>query len=319
MTAIGNAASEPERRPLTGIALKMISVTVFVGMSSFIKASGDVPAGQIVFFRSFFAIFPIFVFLAVRRQLAGAFHTTRPVSHVLRGLVGVASMSLSFFGLTRLPLPEAITLNYAQPLVVVVFSAIFMGEIVRVFRWSAVGIGFLGVVIVAWPKLTLFAGAEPLGQGEAVGVVAILCAATISAVAVLLVRRLVQSEKSATIVLWFSSTSAVVGLLSFPFGWTALTPAQAMFLIAAGICGGVGQILMTESYRHADMSTIAPFEYTSMILAILVGYFAFGDIPTVYTIVGGTIVVGAGLFIIWREQRLGLKRGKARRLVSPHG
>ena len=80
--------------------------------------------------------------------------------------------------------------------------------------------------------------------------------------------------------------------------------------LIAGVCGGIAQIVMTESYRHADVSTIAPFEYSSMILGIVIGYFAFGDVPTAYTIVGGLIVVGAGLFIIWREQRLGLKRGR---------
>lgn len=319
MDTIGNVDNGPARRPLTGIALKMISVTVFVGMSACIKAAGTLPPGQIVFFRSFFAVVPIFVFLAFRRQLAGAFRTDRPLSHIARGLVGVTAMGLSFFGLTRLPLPEAITLNYAQPLIVVAFSALFMGEVVRLFRWSAVAVGFAGVVIVAWPKLTLFAEANHLGRQEAAGVVAILCAAAVSAVAVLLVRRLVQTEKSATIVLWFSSTASLVALATLPFGWAALSGAQVAFLVLAGICGGTGQILMTESYRHADVSTIAPFEYTSMILAIVVGYFAFGDIPTIYTIVGGAIVVGAGLFIIWREQRLGLKRGAARKFVHPGG
>ena len=133
------------------------------------------PAGQIVFFRSFFAIFPIVVFLALARELRTAFHTTRPFSHIARGIVGVASMGLGFFALTRLPLPEAITLNYAQPLLVVVFSAIFLGEIVRVYRWSAVAIGLIGVVIVSWPKLTLFALGRGDGQStNSLGVVAAL-------------------------------------------------------------------------------------------------------------------------------------------------
>lgn len=85
----------------------------------------------------------------------------------------------------------------------------------------------------------------------------------------------------------------------------------------AGILGGLGQILMTESYRHAEASTVAPFEYTSMILSIVVGYFAFGDVPTLYTLVGGVIVVAAGIFIIWRERQLGLERGKARKVAPP--
>lgn len=306
-----------ERQPLMGIALKVISVSVFVMMSSLIKSAGMVPSGQIVFFRSFFAIFPIIAMLAWRRELATAFRTTHPVSHIMRGLVGVTAMGLGFFALTRLPLPDAITLNYAQPLIVVVLSAVFMGEVVRIYRWSAVAVGFLGVIIIAWPKLTLLTGDAGLEAAEAVGVIAALCAATGSAVAMLLVRRLVQTEKTATIVLWFSVTATVLSLFTIPFGWADLSREQYLALAGAGVCGGVAQILMTECYRHAELSTIAPFEYTSMLLAIVIGYFAFGDVPTLYTLVGGMIVIGAGLFIIWRERRLGLKRVAARRFVPP--
>ncbi len=306
-----------EGRPLVGIALKIVSVSVFVIMSSLIKAAGTVPAGQIVFFRSLFAIFPILAMLAWRHELATAFRTTRPVSHVMRGLVGVFSMGLGFFGLTRLPLPDAVTLNYAQPLIVVVFSAIFLGESVRVYRWSAVAIGFIGVVIIALPKLTLLTGAQGMDAGQGIGVIAILGAASISAVAMLLVRKLVTTEKTATIVLWFSVTATVLALFSIPFGWESLSWKQALCLVGAGFAGGIGQILMTECYRHAELSTIAPFEYTSMLLAIVIGFFAFGDVPTLYTLVGGLIVIGAGLFIIWRERQLGLKRVAARRFVPP--
>ncbi|MCR4268390.1 DMT family transporter [Nitratireductor sp. ZSWI3] len=306
-----------ERQPLIGIALKIVSVSIFVVMSSLIKSAGTVPAGQIVFYRSFFAIFPILAMLAWRRELATAFRTTRPVGHVMRGLVGVVSMGLGFFGLTRLPLPDAITLNYAQPLIVVVFSAVFMGEVVRIYRWSAVAVGFLGVVIIAWPNLSLLTGARALEAGQGVGVVAVLLAAAASAVAMLLVRKLVKTEKTATIVLWFSVTATVLALCTIPFGWEALTREQFLALAGAGVCGGVAQILMTECYRHAELSTIAPFEYTSMILAIVIGYFAFGDVPTLYTLSGGVIVIGAGLFIIWRERQLGLRRVAARRFVPP--
>src|SRR5690606_39598006 len=116
------------RRPLLGIAMKVPSVAIFVAMATVIKLAGQLPAGQIVFFRSFFAVIPVLIFLSWRGGLRGSMKTARPVSHILRGLVGVTSMFLGFFALTRLPLPEATTLNYAQPLLVVVFSAIFLGE-----------------------------------------------------------------------------------------------------------------------------------------------------------------------------------------------
>lgn len=304
---------------LTGIMLKIVSVAVFVGMSSCIKAAGTLPAGQIVFFRSFFAIFPIVVFLAFQGKLGTAFSTKRPLNHIARGVVGVCAMGLGFFALTRLPLPEAITLNYAQPLLVVVFSSIFLGEAIRVYRWSAVAVGLLGVLVISWPELTLLGSGAALGDQEVLGVIAALVAAAISAVAMLLVRNLVQSEPTSTIVLWFSVTASILALLSLPFGWQALTPVQAGLLIAAGFCGGVAQILMTAAYRHAEASVVAPFEYTSMLLGIVVGYLAFGDVPTVHMLIGGLIVVAAGIFIIWRERQLGLERARTRQAAPPQG
>lgn len=303
--------------PLRGIFLKVSSVVVFVLMFACIKGAGEVASGQAVFFRSLFAIPPIVAVLALRGELAGAFRTTRPVGHVLRGTVGVISMALGFFALTRLPLPEAITLQYAQPLLVVVFSAIFLGETVRVFRWSAVAVGFVGVLIISWPKLTLFSQMAPMEAGQALGAAAALLAAAFSAAAMLFVRRLVQSERTPTIVLWFSMTATVLSLLTIPFGWPSLDTRQALLLVSAGFCGGLGQIMMTESYRHAPMSTIAPFEYTSILFGAAIGYLLFGDLPTAHTVVGGAIVVAAGLFIIWREQRLGLPRGAARKVTPP--
>ncbi|RWL19027.1 MULTISPECIES: DMT family transporter [Mesorhizobium] len=299
--------------------LKIVSVAVFVAMSSCIKAAGTVPAGQIVFFRSFFAIFPIVVFLAFQGKLGTAFSTKRPLNHIARGVVGVCAMGLGFFALIRLPLPEAITLNYAQPLLVVVFSSIFLGEAIRVYRWSAVAVGLVGVLVISWPELTLLGSGAALGDQEVLGVIAALVAAAISAVAMLLVRNLVQSEPTATIVLWFSVTASILALLSLPFGWQALTPVQAGLLIAAGFCGGVAQILMTAAYRHAEASVVAPFEYTSMLLGIVVGYLAFGDVPTIHMLIGGLIVVAAGIFIIWRERQLGLERARTRQATPPQG
>ncbi|PBC11515.1 DMT family transporter [Mesorhizobium sp. WSM3859] len=304
---------------LRGITLKIVSVTVFVGMQTCIKAAGDVPAGQIVFFRSFFAIFPIIAFLAFKGELATAFTTRRPFNHIARGLVGVGAMGLGFFALTRLPLPEAITLNYAQPLLVVVFSSIFLGETIRVYRWSAVVIGLAGVLVISWPELTLLNSDQGLDDQEVLGVLAALIAAAISAVAMLLVRNLVQTEKTATIVLWFSSTASVLSLFTLPFGWQALTPLQAALLVIGGFCGGLGQILMTAAYRHAEASVVAPFEYTSMILGVVVGYFVFGDVTSLNTLIGGVIVVAAGIFIIWRERRLGLERTRTRTATPPQG
>jgi len=304
-------------RALKGIAFKVVSVAVFVAMSTMIKAAGPLPAGEVVFFRSFFAMLPILTFLALHGELSGGFRTERPFSHFARGIVGVTAMGFGFFALARLPLPEAITLNYAQPLLVVVFSTFILGETVRVYRWSAVAVGLVGVLIIAWPKLTMVGGAEAIDADELAGVMAALFSATASALAMILIRSLVHTEKTGTIVLWFSLSATVLSLLTVPFGWSALTPAQATLLVCAGMCGGLGQLLMTEAYRYAEASVVAPFEYTSMILGIAVGYVMFGDLPTIHMLVGGAIVVGAGLFIIERERRLGIERAKARQVTPP--
>jgi drug/metabolite transporter (DMT)-like permease len=313
----GSREQAPAERPLVGIGLKTLSVAVFVCMSTLIKESGQLPTGQIAFFRSFFALVPLLLIFGMRGQLRAILRTERPFGHAWRALVGVASMWLSFYGLTHLPLPEAITLNYAQPLAVVALGAL-IGETVRIYRWSAVILGFAGVVIVSWPNLSFFSGGGEASRSEAFGALAILAAAFLSAIAMLFVRLLVKTERAATVAFYFSLNAAILSLLTFPFGWEAPTLKQLLCLIGAGICGGVAQLLLSESYRQAEMSTIAPFEYTSMLLAIASGYIFFDEIPTPYTIVGGAIVVSAGLFVIWRERRLGLPRGAARKIVLPH-
>jgi drug/metabolite transporter (DMT)-like permease len=302
---------------LTGIAYKVSSVLIFLVMSGLLKASAGVPAGELVFFRSFFGIVPVIAFLLWRGQLVEGFRTRSVADQVWRGLVGTTSMGLGFYALTKLPLPESVTLNYATPLIIVVFSAFFLGEVVRLYRWSAVIIGFVGVLIITWPRLTILS--TGIGREEALGIGAALVACCFAAVAQLLVRKLVQTESPATIVLYFLISSSLLALVTLPFGWVMPTPVQAVYLITAGFCGGIAQILLTESYRHADMSVLAPFEYSSLIFSVLIGYLFFGDVPTLYMLVGGIIVVGSGLFIIIREHRLGRDDSKARQVTTPQG
>jgi drug/metabolite transporter (DMT)-like permease len=301
--------------PVAGIALKLASVVVFVGMVTLIKASVGVPPGQLVFFRSFVAILPIVIFLGFRGELSSGLKTNKPMGHVWRGLVGVCGMTLNFYGLTKLPLPEAVAIGYVMPLLIVVFGAVFLKENVRLYRWGAVFLGLAGVAIITWPRLTVFTTPDGEVSQLTIGVLAILGSCVFGAFAAMHVRHLVNTERSATIVLYFSTVCSIAGLLTLPFGWVALTTEQWIMLIAAGIFGGIGQILMTEAYRHADVSVIAPFDYTSLLLSIIAGYFVFAEIPTWHTLIGGLIVVGAGLFIIWREYRLGLERRKQREVT----
>ena len=288
-------------------------------MQTCIKLAGaGINPGQITFYRSAFAIIPIAFYLAYHRQLAGAFRTDNPLGHLKRGFIGIVSMGLGFYGLVHLPLPEAISIGYAMPLFAVLFAAIFLGETVRIYRWTAVLIGLSGVMIISWPKLTLFASGG-FGSEAALGASAVLLAAAMAAAAMIQVRRLVQQEKTSTIVLYFSLSASMFSLVSLPFGWDWLALKPSLLLIMAGFCGGIAQILLTESYRHADVSTIAPFEYTSILLGMIVAYVLFDDVPTGSMLLGTAIVVSAGIFIIYREHRLGLKRKAARKAATPQG
>lgn len=304
---------------MLGIGFKLTSVMIFVSMATMIKAAENVPTGELVFFRSLFALIPILIFQALRGTLRDGWKTKRLPVHILRGIIGVSAMSSIFFALTQLPLPEVTTLGYATPLILVALSAIFLREQVRVFRWSAVLVGMVGVLIIVWPRLTLFTSGAILASGEALGIVAGLTGAVFAAIAMLTTRALVATETSATIVLYFSVIASAVTLLTLPFGWVTPTPSQWLLLIGAGIAGGTAQILLTECYRHADMSIIAPFEYASLLIAIIVGYMVFGDVPTAHMLGGGVIVIAAGIAIIIREHRLGLERAAARKVSTPQG
>ncbi|MGV3492159.1 MAG: DMT family transporter, partial [Devosia sp.] len=178
---------------MTGIAFKLGSVCVFLAMSSLLKASDGVPTGQLVFFRSAFALVPIFVYLTWRRQLIVGIKTDHALSHLWRGLIGTCGMATGFFALTQLPLPEAITINYATPLLIVVFSALFFHEKVRLYRWSAVLIGLVGVVIIISPRLTVFSGGVSDMSGTTLGAMSALLSCCFAATAMVLVRRLVQT------------------------------------------------------------------------------------------------------------------------------
>lgn len=305
--------------PLKGILFKLASVAIFLAMQTCIKAAGnDIPAGQITFFRSAFAIVPIVLFLFWRGDLRGALYTRNPWGHLKRGFLGILAMGFGFYGLVHLPMPEAIAIGYASPLLAVVFAAVLLRETVRMWRWGAVLFGMVGVLVILWPRLTLFqqGGFE---SGEAAGAMAVILAAALGGLAMIQVRQLVVSEKTSTIVLYFSLTASVFSLVTVPFGWEALSLNSALLLIAAGFCGGVAQIFLTESYRHADVSTVAPFEYSSILLGTAIAYVLFGDIPTSTMLIGTLIVVASGIFIIYREHRLGLKRRAASKASLPQG
>ena len=304
-------------QPLRGIMFKVMAVCLFMFMASFIKAASvEVPPGQAVFFRSFFALPVILGWLAMRGELRSGWKTPNPVGHFWRGLLGTSAMGLGFTGLGLLPLPEVTAIGYAAPLLVVVFASMFLNEKVGVYRLSAVLLGMIGVLIVLSPRLSIGAG---LSTGETLGAVVVLMGAVFAALAQVFVRKLVQTEGTAAIVFWFSITSAVLALCTLPWGWAMPSLGVAAMLIMAGLLGGLGQIFLTSSYRYADASLVAPFDYASMILALIIGYFVFDEVPTGTMLLGAGIVILAGVLIIWRERVLGLQRAQQRKAMGHVG
>jgi drug/metabolite transporter (DMT)-like permease len=306
-------------RPLRGISFKIGSVLVFIVMAALIKSTAaHVPPGQVVFFRSLFAIPVIVAWLAWRRELRTGLRTVQPMGHVWRGVVGTSAMGLGFAGLAYLPLPEVTALGYAAPLLTVVFAAMFLGEEVRLFRISAVALGLAGVLIVLSPRVTALSDGA-VETAETLGAMLVLGGAVFAALAQVFVRKLVLTESTSAIVFWFSATATLLSLVTLPFGWVMPDGREAAVLIAAGVLGGIGQILLTSGYREADASVVAPFEYVSMLFALGFGYFLFDEVPTATMLFGALLVVTAGILIIWRERRLGLERARQRKAMTPQG
>lgn len=305
--------------PTKGILFKVCALFLFAIMASLIKAASEnVPPWQAVFFRAFFAMPIILLWLAQRGDLRTGLRVTNAWGHFWRGVIGTTAMAFGFAGLGLLPFPEVTAIGFASPFFTLIFAAILLGERFRVFRIGAVVVGLIGVAIILYPRITVF------GEGGAaslalLGAIFTLTSAAFRALAQIHIRRLVQTDQTAAIVFYFSLTSTVLALLTIPLGWVMPTRTEFMFLIGAGLVGGVAQILLTTGYRYSEASTLAPFDYTSMIFAVLIGYFVFSEIPTSNTIWGSAIIIAAGITIIWRERQLGLKRGKARPSVTPQG
>lgn len=302
-------------KPGLGIALKLVSVALFTVMAALIKdVSARVPSGQVVFFRSAFAIPVILIWIAARGELATGLRTVNTMGHVWRGLVGTAAMGLGFLGLGLLPLPESTAIGYAMPLLTVVFAAMFLGEEVRAFRLTAVALGMIGVLIVLAPRL---GAAGDFTASESLGAIATLAGAAFAALAQIFISKMVQTERTSAIVFWFSVTATVLSSVTIFWGWVAPAPGDLALLVGIGVIGGVAQIFLTSSYRFADASVVAPFDYTSMVGALALGYWVFGEVPSLTMLGGAALIIGAGILIIWRERQIGVQR--ARKPMTPQG
>lgn len=305
-----------QNKPLYAVTLKVAAIFLFMVMAALVKAATQtVPSGQALFFRAFFSLPVIVVWLFLAGNLREGLVPQRLSGHIWRGFFGTTSMGLTFAGLAILPLPEVTAIGYATPIFTVLFAAVFLGERFKLIRLSAVLLGLLGVMVVMWPRLTV----NDLSNAATLGAVMVLVASILRALVQIFLRQMVKTEHTSAIVFWFMATAAFMSLFTIPFGWVVPSSTETVMLVGAGLVGGVAQIIVTSSYRFAAASMLAPFDYTSMIFALLIGWVVFAEYPTAVMLLGSLFVIAGGALIIWRERQLGLERRRARSVTDPKG
>ncbi|MEL6681239.1 MAG: DMT family transporter [Pseudomonadota bacterium] len=258
--------------PTLGISLRILSGLLMAGMFVTVKAvSEDVPLGQIVFFRSLFAILPLGIFLWVRNEFPAGLATKRPGAHFLRASFGALALFGSFAAIARLNLAEAILIAQLSPILMATGAAMLLSEGLTKWRIWGLAFGFAGVVVLVWPELRVPAHNPARLAGYAIG----LGAASLSALALLMVRSLKKTESPGAIALYFVLASLTGGIATLLWGWITPDWSTLSLLILSGLFGGLGHIAMTLAFRYAEASRLAPFEYIALLWPVLADVFIF--------------------------------------------
>jgi drug/metabolite transporter (DMT)-like permease len=297
MTAVADIEGG-EANPLLGIVFKVGATFMLTVMLTLIKiASSRYPIGEIVFCRSFFALIPLFVLVWINGEFRIVFKTKNYIGHVKRSLAGTAAIFFNFGTLFFLPIADATAISYSMPLITVVLAVFMLGEVVQPYRWVAVAVGFVGIVII----LGGYFGAGGIGGRYATGALLAILGSFAGAMAIIQIRTLARVERPITIVVYFSLLTTLAGLVTAPLGWVMPDARDAALLVATGVAGGIAQFLTTQAYKHTGASTVAPFEYTSMLWALAASWLVFGVWPTGNVILGSIVVIAAGIFVAHRE------------------
>ena len=287
----------PLPRPVVGVLLKLGSVVLISSVAACVKYLGPaIPAGETIFVRGLVSVALLALF-AWRSNALRLLTTKSWRSHALRSLAGTASMFCWFVALTLIPFADFTAISFTAPMFLTILAMLFLGERIHRYRWTALAVGFVGVLIMIGPHLTF--------RGSSVGVVVALGAAVFSALAMVFLRSMsgAGGEHALTITFYFSLTSMVVGGLTVFWGWPVPTPTQWLFIGLVGVLGVLGQLLLSWSYHYAEASTIAPLDYANLLLAVLLGYVFFDETPHLAIWIGAPLVIAAGSIILWREYR----------------
>ncbi len=285
----------------SGIGLRLASVGSYSIMAALLKLASEqgVVALEMLFYRAIFGLPVVLLWVALGSGL-NALTTRRPLAHVWRSVLGIASILCTFQALIILPLADATTISFTAPAFATILSWLILRERIGPHRWLAVLLGFVGVLIVLQPGQS---GLElPLG-GVAIGLVAALGTAGVAIV----LRQLRHTEHVAAIVLWFFIANAAVGALLLPFVGQVHGVDTILLLTGAGVAGGLMQITLTASLQKAPVSVLSPFDYLQIVGALILGWLLLSEVPSVGTVAGAALIVTSGLYIAWRERLRGAR------------
>ena len=280
--------SAAERDARKGIAFMLGGLALFSILNGVVKAQAAIfPVNQIIFFRNGFGLIALLVVIQAMGGRA-LLTTRRPAAQALQALLFSGVLFFMFIAYRLMPLADATAIAFLQPLLVLVMSAPLLGERVSLSRWIAVAIGFSGVLLMV----------QPSGELSRLGAAAAGIATLFSALTLILQRSLSRHDETLTIVFYTMALSTLMLIPSLFWFWVQPTPLQLAGLIAMGLASGLCQYLTTRAVFFAPVASIAPIKYTAMIWAILIGYFWFGDVPTLPVLVGSTIVIAATLIVL---------------------
>ncbi|PZQ60486.1 MAG: EamA family transporter [Sphingomonas taxi] len=284
-------------RVMKGIGLRLLAIFFLSTMSALVKLAETRGATlpEAMFWRQACALPVVLAFVARSPGGLRSLRTTRLKGHLARSLVGGVGMIFTFGAVLLLPLAEATTFQFTVPIFATILGALVLGERTGAKRWGAVLVGFAGVLVVAQPGH----GNVPVGGA----IVGLLAALFVALVAILL--RQLRDEPSGTTVFWFSILTLPLIAVPYAFHLQPHDPLTWLNLAAVGVVGGAGQLALTGAAKLAPVTTVVPMDYSGLIWATLYGWLLFGVLPTPMTWVGAPIIIASGLFIVWREQRLG--------------
>jgi len=251
------------------------------------------PIGEVFFARFFIGLFPIF-FSIPKKEIFTFYKTKRPGLHTFRAITGSLAIIALFFGLRELPLADVISLTFGGPIFVTIASILFLSEKVGIKRWAAVILGFAGMLLIVQPA---FIELNYYYFSPIIFCIFFACVAVS-------VRSLSKTEPIYRIAIYFTILNCLLGLATLPYGWVMPSKVDIIIFIIMGVCGSVGNLLLTQSYRISEASLVTPIKYLSLVFAIIFGFLIWSEIPKLLTILGSALVVISSFIIFIRESQL---------------